>query len=332
MRRFAVYAAAAAITMTGATGITAQAAVRTYIAGGNCSGGWSDGNQGFANNDSLFSGNSCSVDQILQMIIPSGSGTDCSNNWGGNMIPIFPGNRDNPLNSGCTDNWNDMLKPNCPPVNCPDFSGNQGNDGSCIQNPGEQNPGNQIPGTQNPGTQNPGTQNPGSQNPGSQNPGTQNPGTQNPGTQNPGTQNPGSQNPGTQNPDFQNPDSDQTYIQQVIDLVNQERAKAGLSPVTEAADLSAAAAVRAQEITRSFSHTRPDGTYYNTVLNGNGVSYMGSGENIAYGQATPAAVMNGWMNSQGHRANILNKNFTEIGVGCYENGSGVKYWVQLFTY
>ena len=302
MRRFAVYAAAAAITMTGATGITAQAAVRTYIAGGNCSGGWSDGNQGCGNNGSLFSGNSCSVDQILQMIIPSGSGTDCSNNWGGNMIPTFPGNWDNPLNSGCTDNWNDVLKPNCPPVNCPDSSGNQGNDGSCIQNPGEQNPGNQIPGTQNPGTQNP------------------------------GTQNPGSQNPGTQNPDFQNPDSDQTYIQQVIDLVNQERAKAGLSPVTEAADLSAAAAVRAQEITRSFSHTRPDGTYYNTVLNGNGVSYMGSGENIAYGQATPAAVMNGWMNSQGHRANILNKNFTEIGVGCYENGSGVKYWVQLFTY
>lgn len=203
------------------------------------------------------------------------------------MIPTFPGNWDNPLNSGCTDNWNDVLKPNCPPVNCPDSSGNQGNDGSCIQNPG---------------------------------------------TQNPGTQNPGTQNPGTQNPGTSNPDSDQAYIQQVIDLVNQERAKAGLSPVTEAADLSASAAVRAQEITRSFSHTRPDGTYYNTVLNENGVSYMGSGENIAYGQATPAAVMNGWMNSQGHRANILNKNFTGIGVGYYENGSGVKYWVQLFTY
>ena len=302
MKRFAVYAAAAAITMTGTTGITAQAAVRTYIAGGNCSGGWSDGNQGCGNNGSLFSGNSCSMDQILQMIIPSGSGADCSNNWGGNMIPTFPGNWDNPLNSGCTDNWNDVLKPNCPPVNCPDSSGNQGNDGSCIQNPGTQNPG------------------------------TQNPGTQNPGTQNPGTQNPGTQNPGTQNPGTSNPDSDQAYIQQVIDLVNQERAKAGLSPVTEAADLSASAAVRAQEITRSFSHTRPDGTYYNTVLNENGVSYMGSGENIAYGQATPAAVMNGWMNSQGHRANILNKNFTEIGVGYYENGSGVKYWVQLFTY
>ena len=225
MKRFAVYAAAAAITMTGTTGITAQAAVRTYIAGGNCSGGWSDGNQGCGNNGSLFSGNSCSMDQILQMIIPSGSGADCSNNWGGNMIPTFPGNWDNPLNSGCTDNWNDVLKPNCPPVNCPDSSGNQGNDGSCIQNPG---------------------------------------------TQNPGTQNPGTQNPGTQNPGTSNPDSDQAYIQQVIDLVNQERAKAGLSPVTEAADLSASAAVRAQEITRSFSHTRPDGTYYNTVLNENG--------------------------------------------------------------
>ena len=282
MKRFAVYAAAAAITMTGTTGITAQAAVRTYIAGGNCSGGWSDGNQGCGNNGSLFSGNSCSMDQILQMIIPSGSGADCSNNWGGNMIPTFPGNWDNPLNSGCTDNWNDVLKPNCPPVNCPDSSGNQGNDGSCIQNPG----------------------------------------TQNPGTQNPGTQNPGNQTSG----------SEAAYIQRVIELVNEERAKAGLSPVTESSDVTAAADVRAQEITRNFSHTRPNGTYYTTALDQIGVRYMGSGENIAYGQQTPEAVMSGWMNSQGHRANILERNFTKIGVSCYENANGVKYWVQLFTY
>ncbi len=118
----------------------------------------------------------------------------------------------------------------------------------------------------------------------------------------------------------------------MIELVNEERAKRGLSPVTEDSGVSAAAAVRAQEITRSFSHTRPDGTSYNTVLNQSGVSYMGSGENIAYGQQTPAAVMNGWMNSQSHRDNILNGNYSKIGVGYYENAGGVKYWVQLFTY
>ncbi len=172
--------------------------------------------------------------------------------------------------------------------------------------------------------------------PGTQNPGTQNPGIQNPGTQNPGTQNPGTQNPGTQNPDIQNPtqptDQERAYIQQVIDLVNEERAKAGLSPVTEAADVAAAASVRAREITSNFSHSRPNGTYYNTALDEGGVTYRGSGENIAYGQRTAAEVMNGWMNSQGHRANILNGNYTKIGVGYYENGSGVKYWVQLFTY
>ena len=282
MRRFAVYAAAAAITMTGTAGITAQAAVGTYVAGGNCSGGWSDGNQGYGNNGTLFFGNNCSVDQVLQMIISSGSGTNCSGGWGGNDMPELPGIWNNPMNPGCPEGWDDVLKPGCPPVDCPDLPGNPDNGDS--------------------------------------------------GTQNPGTGNPGTGNPGTENPGTGNPDSDEAAIQQVIDLVNQERAKAGLSPVTESAEVSAAAAVRAQEITRSFSHTRPDGTYYNTVLNQNGVNYMGSGENIAYGQSTPAAVMNGWMNSQGHRENILNRNYTKIGVGCYENANGVKYWVQLFTY
>ena len=127
-------------------------------------------------------------------------------------------------------------------------------------------------------------------------------------------------------------DQEKTYIQQVISLVNEERAKAGLSPVTESSDVSAAAAVRAQEITGSFSHTRPNGSNYSTALDQSGVKYMGSGENIAYGQRTPQEVMNGWMNSQGHRANILNKNYTTIGVGYYQNANGVGYWVQLFTY
>lgn len=124
----------------------------------------------------------------------------------------------------------------------------------------------------------------------------------------------------------------QTFVQQVIELVNEERAKAGLSPLQESAQASKAASVRAEEITRSFSHTRPDGSSFSTALQQNGVSFRSSGENIAYGQKTPQEVMNSWMNSQGHRANILNPNFTAIGVGYVQNSSGVGYWTQLFVH
>ena len=117
-----------------------------------------------------------------------------------------------------------------------------------------------------------------------------------------------------------------------MDLVNRERAKAGLSPVTADTSIQAAAQVRAREIEKSFSHTRPDGSSFNTALTQQGVTYRGSGENIAWGQKTPEQVMNGWMNSEGHRANILNKNFTKIGVGYHQNASGTNYWTQLFTY
>ena len=146
--------------------------------------------------------------------------------------------------------------------------------------------------------------------------------------------------PGLERPET--PDTDQphgdsgsqnsSYVQQVADLVNQERAKAGLKPLTVDAGVSRAAAVRAQEIVRSFSHTRPDGSSFSTALTQNGVSFRGSGENIAYGQRTPEEVMRGWMNSQGHRANILNPSFTSIGVGYYQSGNGTGYWTQLFTY
>ena len=122
------------------------------------------------------------------------------------------------------------------------------------------------------------------------------------------------------------------YAAKVVELVNAERAKAGLQPVKANSRMMGAAEVRAKEIERSFSHTRPDGSGFSTVLTQNGVSFRGSGENIAYGQPTPEAVMETWMNSAGHRGNILNGQFTDIGVGYYENGSGVGYWVQVFTY
>lgn len=121
-----------------------------------------------------------------------------------------------------------------------------------------------------------------------------------------------------------------SFVQQVVRLVNEERAKAGLPALTVDAGASNAAQVRAKEIAVSFSHTRPNGSSFSTALTEAGAGFRGAGENIAYGQTTPEKVMEGWMNSSGHRANILNGNYTAIGVGHYKNSSGVDYWTQLF--
>ena len=115
-------------------------------------------------------------------------------------------------------------------------------------------------------------------------------------------------------------------------MVNQERTKAGLNAVTLDKSIASAALVRAKEIETSFSHTRPNGSKFSTALTEQGVTFKGAGENIAWGQKSPEAVMQAWMNSEGHRANILNKNFTKIGVGYYQNAAGRNFWTQLFTY
>ncbi len=132
--------------------------------------------------------------------------------------------------------------------------------------------------------------------------------------------------PGTPSEDGSN----DSFTAQVVQLVNQERAKAGLAPLQVDTRVETAAAVRAQEIERSFSHTRPDGSSFDSALRQSGASFNGAGENIAYGQRTPEEVMKGWMNSQGHRANILG-NYTSIGVGYHQNSAGTGYWTQLFT-
>lgn len=138
--------------------------------------------------------------------------------------------------------------------------------------------------------------------------------------------------PDTDKPSTETPDSNQSYAKQVVSLVNAERKKAGLSPLTIKENISAAALVRAKETKTSFSHTRPNGSSFSTALTEQGVTFKGSGENIAWGQKTPKQVMDAWMNSSGHRANILNKNYTSIGVGYYVDSSGTPYWTQLFTY
>lgn len=132
------------------------------------------------------------------------------------------------------------------------------------------------------------------------------------------------------NPEVQ--DQAYAYGLRITELVNEHRVAAGLNPVKYSAKLSEAAQVRAVEIEKSFSHTRPDGRYFSTVFAEHGISYRYSGENIAWGQKSPEEVVRAWMNSPGHRANIMNKSFTELGVGYRQNARGVNYFTQLFIY
>lgn len=123
-------------------------------------------------------------------------------------------------------------------------------------------------------------------------------------------------------------DGEEAFLNEVIRLVNEERAKEGLSALKTTDAITQAAQVRADELLQLFEHTRPDGRSCFTALSEAGVGYRTAGENIAMGYPTPAAVVNGWMNSPGHRANILNGSFTTIGVGYNSQGS---CWVQMFV-
>lgn len=126
--------------------------------------------------------------------------------------------------------------------------------------------------------------------------------------------------------------TENSYAKQVLKLVNAEREKAGLNELVWDEAVTTAAMTRSKEIEKSFSHTRPDGRGFGTAITDLGITYRGAGENIAWGQKTPEAVMNAWMNSEGHRANILNPNFKKLGVGYRTNSQGTTYWTQLFTY
>lgn len=119
------------------------------------------------------------------------------------------------------------------------------------------------------------------------------------------------------------------FAYEVLDLVNKERAKAGAKPLRLAADMQKGARIRAQELILKFSHTRPNGKECFTVLKEQG---RGVGENIAAGANSPAAVMKLWMESPGHRKNILDPLYKELGVGyAYHSSTEFQhYWVQLF--
>ncbi|ASS69246.1 serine protease [Paenibacillus sp. RUD330] len=118
-----------------------------------------------------------------------------------------------------------------------------------------------------------------------------------------------------------------TYAQQVITIVNQERAKQGLGALASDTQLTKVALDKAKDmyVNNYFSHTSPTYGSPFDMMKAYGVTYNYAGENIAKGQRTPQEVMTAWMNSEGHKANILKSNFTKIGVAYY---NGV--WVQEF--
>jgi len=126
----------------------------------------------------------------------------------------------------------------------------------------------------------------------------------------------------------QQPADSSQFAQQVLTIVNQERSKAGLKPLTMNANLSKVAMAKAQDMYNNnyFDHQSPTYGSPFDMMRQFGITYNYAGENIAKGQRTPTEVMNQWMNSPGHRANILQANFTQIGVAFYNNE-----WVQEFT-
>jgi uncharacterized YkwD family protein/spore coat assembly protein SafA len=119
---------------------------------------------------------------------------------------------------------------------------------------------------------------------------------------------------------------------EVIRLVNVERAKYGLPALKANWQLSRVARYKSQDMVDKgyFSHTSPTYGSPFKMMESFGIRFSAAGENIAMGMRTPAEVMNAWMNSPGHRNNILNNSFNEIGVGLAKDSKGRQYWTQMF--
>lgn len=122
-------------------------------------------------------------------------------------------------------------------------------------------------------------------------------------------------------------------VNEVLRLVNEARTNAGVPALELDSTLCQAAQVRAGECVTNFSHTRPDGSSYKTAITNAGITSRYTGENAATGHSTASQVVERWLQSEGHRANILNERFTKIGIGLEKN-NGRPYsgyaWTQLF--
>ncbi|WP_409301167.1 CAP domain-containing protein [Peribacillus sp. SCS-155] len=119
------------------------------------------------------------------------------------------------------------------------------------------------------------------------------------------------------------------FEKQVVDLTNAERTKQGLKALTIDNELSKVAGIKSQDMKDKnyFDHNSPTYGSPFDMMKKFGISYSYAGENIAMGQTSPQQVVQAWMNSQGHRENIMNPNFTHIGVGHVASGN---YWTQMF--
>ncbi|MEN8149553.1 MAG: CAP domain-containing protein [Planctomycetota bacterium] len=126
-------------------------------------------------------------------------------------------------------------------------------------------------------------------------------------------------------------DAERNLALEVLDIVNAERNAAGAPPLEWHEGAAEVAYLHSldMDVRDFFDHTNPDGELPWDRLTAAGIAWSQVGENIAYGYPTPAAVMDGWMNSPGHRANILNGNYTHLGIGVHDNGLTI-WWTQVF--
>lgn len=136
---------------------------------------------------------------------------------------------------------------------------------------------------------------------------------------------------GTQTPSTGDSTEASAKVQEVLRLVNMYRAQNGLAALTLSDKLCELATLKAEDMVANgyFDHTSPTYGSPFEMMRQFGVTYSSAGENIAYGQRTPEEVMDAWMNSPGHRANILGESYTEIGIGIAVGSNGI-HWVQMF--
>lgn len=136
-----------------------------------------------------------------------------------------------------------------------------------------------------------------------------------------------------QKPENDNIVQDSSKAGQVLVLVNKERTLRGLTALKGDSALNRVAQLKAEDMAKKgyFSHTSPTYGSAFDMLKSHNIKYKTAGENIAYGQKTAQTVMNGWMNSSGHRANILKSSYTKLGVGYAVSSNGTPYWVQIFV-
>ncbi|HAQ41130.1 MAG TPA: hypothetical protein DCM73_10075 [Clostridiales bacterium] len=135
----------------------------------------------------------------------------------------------------------------------------------------------------------------------------------------------------TQTAKASTPSSNASYEKRVVQLVNVEREKNGLQPLTLDSSISNVARTKSKDMSDNnyFAHQSPTHGSAGDMMRNSGINWSAWGENIASGQDTPEEVVNAWMNSEGHKANILSPNFGKIGVGYVNNGT--PYWTQMFT-